>query len=327
MPSPLTDKAYGCLMGLMCGDALGAPIEFHSPEDLREHFPHGVADMVSDWNATNCRQKGEITDDSEMAIALLRSLVNAGGFSAGETQAQYKHWLQTGPDDVGITISGALRGHMNPDSQANGALMRVAPLGIYAALHPDFDWMVAAKGDCRLTHIHPRCIAANIIYVESIILALQGQEPQNIYAAACQRANELGDAALSQRLRLASTEEPAYYPNVGWVEIAFHCAYYWLLHGKDYSQAMCAIVNRIGDPDTNAAIAGALLGAVLGSQGIPFSWQQAVLGFHNRRPVEYHASTAMQLLSKLLNAPAPTSNNIPEKTAANSQEDHDSHRH
>ena len=301
-----TDRAGGCLMGLMCGDALGAPIEFHTPEDLQEHFPQGVQDMADDWNGTNFRKRGEITDDSEMAIALLRSLVITGGFSEEEAGKQYRHWIQTGPDDVGITISRALRGCMTPDSQANGALMRVAPLGIYAAMHTEVDWQTAAADDCRLTHIHPRCVAANIIYVESIILALQGKSPQNIYTAACQRARELGDRALMERLRLAATREPDYYPSVGWVEIAFHCTYYWLLHAENYRQAMCAIVNRIGDPDTNAAIAGALLGAVFGRQGIPAAWQQAVLEFRNSRPPEYHATSAMQLLSKLTATPIQT---------------------
>lgn len=308
-PTPISaDKICGCLLGLMCGDALGAPIEFHTPEDLRQKYPKGISDMVSDWNFTNCRKKGEITDDSEMAIALLRSLVNAKGFSSEEAHTQYLHWLRTGPSDVGITISGALRGKKNPQSQANGALMRIAPLAIYAALHPECDWIAAAAEDCRITHIHPRCEAANIIYVESLILALQGCNPQDIYEAACKRADELGDAALAERLRLAATEEPTYYPMVGWVEIAFHCTYYWLLHAADYRSAMCAIVNRIGDPDTNAAIAGALLGAVFGSSGIPEAWQEAVLEFPNYRPQEYRATTAMQLLEELHGAPLSTQN-------------------
>lgn len=296
----IIDKAEGCLMGLMCGDALGAPVEFHAPEDLQRHFPNGISDMENGWGCTKFIRKGHITDDSEMAIALLHSLVKAEAFSAEEAHKQYCLWLQSKPSDVGLTIGEALRGRMNPNSQANGALMRVAPLGIYAALHPEMDWQAAAEADCRITHIHPRCVAANIIYVESIILALRGKRPQDIYAAACQRALELGDTALVERLRLAAHEEPAYFPHVGWVEIAFHCTYYWLLHAKNYRSAMCAIVNRIGDPDTNAAIAGALLGAVFGRCGIPEDWENAVLEFRNTRPTEYHASTAMKLFGGLL---------------------------
>lgn len=65
----------------MCGDALGAPIEFKSPAALAEHYPQGVHGMVQGWGSTARLVPGEITDDSEMAIALLESLVREGGFS------------------------------------------------------------------------------------------------------------------------------------------------------------------------------------------------------------------------------------------------------
>ena len=292
-------RARGCMLGLMCGDALGAPLEFHSPADFKLHFPHGVTGMVDGWDTTVWRKNGTITDDSEMAIALLRSLLNEQGYNSMATQAQYIDWLSSKPRDVGITIRYALKGDFNPDSQANGALMRVAPIGIYAALHPEWDWQSATKADCTLTHIHPRCINANIIYVESLILAMQSQTPQEIYAAACKRAEKLNDAALLCRLRAAETEEPEYQPKAGWVEIAFQCTYYWLLHAQDYASAMCSIVSRLGDPDTNGAIAGALLGAVFGIDGIPYEWQQTVLnGPH--QVSRYRASKGMDMLEELI---------------------------
>ena len=296
----LENRAKGCLMGLMCGDALGAPVEFHTPAELKQHSPNGITGMVDGWGITSIRKRGAITDDSEMAIALLRSLLNEQGFNSMATQAQYIDWLSTGPDDVGVTIRFALNGDFNPHSQANGALMRVAPIGIYAALHPEWwAWQAAAKADCTLTHIHPRCSNANIIYVESLIQAMQGKSPQEIYATACKRAEELHDTALLSRLRAAINEEPVYYPQPGWVEIAFQCTYYWLLHAKDYASAMCSIVSKLGDPDTNAAIAGALLGAVFGIDGIPQEWQQNVLYAQSDRPTRYRASRAMELLEEL----------------------------
>ena len=299
MPQDALEKrAWGCLLGLMCGDALGAPLEFHSPADFKQHFPNGITGMVDGWDTTSWRKKGSITDDSEMAIALLRSLLNEQGFNSMATQAQYIDWLSTDPDDVGVTIRFALNGDFNPDSQANGALMRVAPIGIYAALHPEWDWQAAAKADCTLTHIHPRCVNANIIYVESLILAMQGKAPQEIYATACKRAEELNDVALLSRLRAAETEEPAYHPQAGWVEIAFQCTYYWLLHARDFASAMCSIVSKLGDPDTNGAIAGALLGAVFGIDGIPYEWQQTVQNAHHKVP-RYRAAKGMEMLEEL----------------------------
>lgn len=296
---PLENRARGCLLGLMCGDALGAPVEFHSPSDVCSLYPDGIPGMVAGWGCTKYRRSGEITDDSEMAIALLRSLLNEQGFNAMGVQAQYIDWLATDPDDVGITIRTALNGSYNADSQANGALMRVAPIALYAALHPEWNWQAAAEADCKLTHINPRCIHANLIFVESLILAMQGHTPQQIYTTACNRAQELDDVQLLSRLRAAEHEEPEYHPQVGWVEIAFQCAYYWLLHASDYPSAMCRIVSRCGDPDTNAAIAGALLGAVYGDCGIPRDWQNEVLCCPSERPTRYRAAQGMQLLEEL----------------------------
>ena len=294
----LEQRALGCFMGLMCGDALGAPLEFHSPAEVKTRFPHGITSMVDGWDTTLLRKRGTITDDSEMAIALLRSLLNEQGFNSMATQAQYIDWLSTDPDDVGVTIRFALNGEFTADSQANGALMRVAPIAIYAALHPEWDWQTAAREDCVLTHIHPRCAHANIIFVESLMLAMQGKTPQEIHAAACKRAEGLSDISLLSRLRAAETEEPQYHPQSGWVQIAFQCAYYWLLHAKDYPSAMCSIVSRLGDPDTNGAIAGALLGAVFGIDGIPYEWQQTVMNAPHQVS-RYRASKGMEMLEEL----------------------------
>ena len=295
----LEDRAKGCLMGLMCGDALGAPLEFHTPAELDTRFPGGITGMVDGWDTTAWRKKGCITDDSEMALALLRSLLNERGYNSLATHAQYIDWLSTGPADVGVTTRFALNGEFDAKSQANGALMRVAPIGIYAALHPECDWQAAAAADCAITHIHPRCANANIIFVESLTLAMQGRAPQEIHAAACQRAKKLNDISLLSRLRAAETEEPQYYPHAGWVEIAFQCAYYWLLHARDFASAMCSIVSRLGDPDTNGAIAGALLGARFGINAIPYEWQQTVMTAHHEVS-RFRASRGMEMLEELI---------------------------
>ena len=293
------DRLRGCLMGLMCGDALGAPLEFHSPSDLCTRYPDGITGMVDGWGPTAGRTSGGITDDSEMAIALLRSLLNEQGFNTLAARAQYIDWLSTDPADAGLTISSALNGSYNADSQANGALMRVAPIALYAALHPEWDWHSAAAEDCYITHIHPRCTRANLIFVESLRLALLGESPETIYATACEHAAALDDMELLSRLRAAEHEEPEYYPQAGWVEIAFQSAYYWLLHASDFPGALCRVVNQLGDPDTNGAIVGALLGAVYGIGGIPSAWQHEVLA-HPGHVSRYSAARAMDMLTDLI---------------------------
>ncbi len=293
----------GCLMGLMCGDALGAPLEFHSARDLEAVLPGGVRDMVAGWGATSDLLPGDITDDSEMAITLLLSLVHCGGYQAADAFARYREWLDSAPLDVGLTTAGSLSGENSPDSQANGALMRIAPLALFAVLHPGCDWEGAAEEDACLTHVHPKCAHANIIFVESLLLALRGQPPMLIYAAALSRAALLKEDALVARLKAAAKEQPAYEPSAGWVEIAFHCAYYWLLHTKvaaDVPGALLAVVNRLGDPDTNAAITGALLGARFGVAALPARWRERVMQGSQDRPHIFRAPTGMAALEHLI---------------------------
>ncbi len=305
-------------MGLMCGDALGAPLEFHTARDLQETYPRGVSDMVAGWGNTSELLAGDITDDSEMAITLLLSLVHSGGYNAADAFTRYREWLDSAPLDVGLTTASALSGECAPDSQANGALMRIAPLAIYAALNPDCDWESAAEEDACLTHIHPKCGHANIIFVESLLLALRGESPTLIYAAALSRAALLREDSLVARLKAAAKEEPAYGPSAGWVEIAFHCAYYWLLHTKtanDLPHALCTVVNRLGDPDTNAAITGALLGARFGEKAIPSRWKKLVLKGSQDRPHIFRAPVGMAAIEHLLRGDEAPPENAPTATS------------
>ena len=75
---------------------------------------------------------GQPTDDSEMALALARSILERGRFEGEAALEAYREWLRSSPFDVGGTVGAALRDHPNPGSQANGSLMRAAPLGIHA---------------------------------------------------------------------------------------------------------------------------------------------------------------------------------------------------
>jgi len=42
--------------------------------------------------------------------------------------------------------------------------------------------------------------------------------------------------------------------------------------GGDFRKAICAVAGEGGDSDTNAAVTGALLGAVVGESGLPKEW-------------------------------------------------------
>ena len=58
--------------------------------------------------------------------------------------------------------------------------------------------------------------------------------------------------------------------------LAFHLALHTLLSTERYEEGVVAIAMRGGDADTNAAIYGALAGAVEGSLSIPRRWVESL---------------------------------------------------
>jgi hypothetical protein len=97
--------------------------------------------------------------------------------------------------------------------------------------------------------------------------------------------------------------------NQGWVLIALQNAFYRLLHAPDAAEGIVATVMRGGDTDTNAAIAGALVGAVHGRESLPQSWRNLVLscrpvagaaGVRRPRPAPFWPTDALELAERLL---------------------------
>jgi ADP-ribosyl-[dinitrogen reductase] hydrolase len=122
-------RAEGCLLGQFSGDSLGSLVEFQSPEQIARKYPAGVRELADGgtWGTI----AGQPTDDSEMALALARMLMKFRRYDSVEAREAYVIWLNSSPFDCGSTVSSGLRGHLNRDSQANGALMRISPLGIF----------------------------------------------------------------------------------------------------------------------------------------------------------------------------------------------------
>lgn len=272
--------------GLMVGDALGAPAEFNYKHDVLRRFPDGLDKMVQGFVTCRDRQAGEVTDDTQMAWCLHQSLLDAGGWSPAAAMERYQEWFASDPPDVGHATKMALMGTPLLESQGNGTLMRVMPLALWAAQHPDFDWRTAAREDAALTHPHPHCAASNEVYIYALLLAMkEGSTPQGVYAATLQWATEQGIAApVVDTLRRAATERPDYDgPHIGWVLIALQNAFYQLLHARDFRSSLVDIVSSGGDTDTNAAIAGPLLAAIYGPHSIPRDWLVCVRAVNQPR--------------------------------------------
>jgi len=323
-------RAQGCWLGQLAGDSLGSLVEFRSASDIARSYPDGVRQLADGgtWNLL----AGQPTDDSELALMLARRLVKSRAFDLEAIARAYAFWYGADPFDVGATTSRALsaaasamragqpvapaaQAAANSQSQANGALMRVSPLGIFGHRLPPEKLAELARADARLTHPHPVCQDASAVFTVAIAQAVgQGISAQETYERALAWARE---ASLCKEvlscLEQAATEAPDdYASHMGWVLIALQNAFWQLLHAGNFAAGVVNTVSRGGDTDTNAAIAGALLGAVHGREAVPVAWRNRILccrplpgHAHHARPRPFWPVDALLLAEALLCAGLP----------------------
>lgn len=283
------DRAAGCLLGQVAGDSLGSLVEFRSAGDIARQYPDGVRDLADGgtWNTI----AGQPTDDSELALDLARTLVGVVDWSAEAVVEAYAGWLASRPFDVGGTTLQALaaalgaksskakaaRAAASSDSQSNGALMRCAPIGLWA--RDPMEAAAAARTDAELTHPHPACQAASASFAAAIAAAIGGADRAAMLTAAEAALDGLPDVGLHAVLnRARGGEGPRdFLRQQGWVLIAWQNAFRHLAVGTSVEAALVETVAQGGDTDTNAAICGALLGAAVGRGGIPTRWAVPVL--------------------------------------------------
>ena len=307
---PMIARAQGCWLGQLAGDALGSLVEFRSPDDIRRQYPDGVRALADGgtWNTL----AGQPTDDSEMALALARTLLRDGRHEAPSVRAAYVDWLHSDPFDRGSTVAAGLSGRPSTTSQANGALMRISPLGIFCAQRDPEQAAEWAQADARLTHPHPVCVQANALFVLALAHAIRtGCDGATLYQHILERTAEVPVASpLMDIVRYATSAPPAdYVHQQGWVLIAFHNALWQLLHAPTLEAGVVDTVRQGGDTDTNAAIAGALLGAVHGREAVPAQWADRVLNCRPKagdprvqrpRPERFWPVDALELAAQLV---------------------------
>ena len=305
-------RAQGCLLGQASGDALGQLVEFSDPAIITRRYPEGGPHELVDGGAWHTIA-GQPTDDTEMALCLARTIVHAGGYDREAVARAYMRWgtgdlpttlpgehdrvRGTRPYDIGGTTSKALHAPTAADVEAgtvadactrasigsipaNGALMRVSPLGIWGAGKSPELVALAACTDAALTHGHPFTVAASAAYAVAIGHAIwTGAGPRETWQAALDIARgPHGDPEVAEVIVAAAERPPAdYMHHMGACATALQNAFFRLLHAPTLEDGVVATVRAGGDTDTTAAIAGALMGAVYGRDAIPAQWRRMVV--------------------------------------------------
>ena len=281
-----SDGARGVLLGLACGDALGRPVEFMSADAITAE--HGRLDeMVG--NGTWNQQAGTITDDTEQAVCIARSVVEKRGFDPVDIATRFVAWYDSDPFDIGrMTMQSLSRlkhgdewneagkqvWEASPEGQnaGNGSVMRCPPLAVPYVT--DREQLVEVSRDSsRITHADPRCTDGCAILTLTVAGLLQNvDKPLQDALDHVAGAPEELIAALEPIARGASPD----LQTSGYVVHSLQTALYDGLHADSATEAIVTAVNRGGDTDTIGAIAGAVAGARFGASDLPTRWLSAI---------------------------------------------------
>ena len=169
----MRDRIEGGLLGLLIGDAIGVPFEFHSPESIAAAGEIDLRPPASFDRAHAGTPPGTWSDDGAAALCLLESLLECDELDLDDLARRLLAWRDKGHlavdgrvFDIGITTSAALTafragepaascGPAHESANGNGSLMRVLPLALWHQGSDD-ELVRDAMRQSLVTHGHPR---------------------------------------------------------------------------------------------------------------------------------------------------------------------------
>lgn len=185
--------------------------------------------------------------------------------------------------------------------------MRATPLGVRGYLLPDQASWLAGRASTRVSHPNEICRGAVAAYSIAIatLLRTRGDREQAFDRAETWATQSAPREVQSWFAQARSMAPIPFGPHIGWVGIAFAHAFRHLLAATGFREALHVIISGGGDTDTNACIAGGLIGAAAGLDGIPAEMVQAVVSCdtsqgHHPRPDFLHPRNVPPLVEKLL---------------------------
>ena len=301
---PRRDQFAGALIGCAVGDALGAPLEGRSREQIAPL--QGITDDYRPFGRGGGGKNGiryplgQYTDDTQLTLAIVRSLLASGRVDGEAIAGEFAELWRSG-EIVGAgpvadrAVKRLLAGIRWQDAAAaddlplNGAAMRIAPVGLW---HCDREQRLAADVELAsvVTHRHPLAVDAALAVATAVAHAVTASliDTQGFLQATAtsvarrspefaRRIRQLGqwlpleeEAALTAIAGTGSRRKGRGFGIPAMAEPTVLAALYaFLRFPRDFVATIDVALRIGGDVDTIAAIAGAISGAHNGIDAIP----------------------------------------------------------
>jgi ADP-ribosyl-[dinitrogen reductase] hydrolase len=264
------ERQLGALLGAAVGDALGVTHEFKRAEDI----PAGRFQMLG--GGPFGFAPGAPSDDTDLLYVSLRAYPRRNRFDPDLAVEGMLEWLTGGPPDVGTQTRLALtfwqKGTPPPkdeEAQGNGGLMRAAAHAL--ACNSSASAAQFARADTLLTHPSSAAAEVSAFYASALWWTIRGTPPSEALTRAGDNANP------------CSPYDEVTPAMGGWCVHSLKQSLWALFEAKSYEEGIDAVIRSGGDTDTNATIAGALLGARFGLGGIPEDWLSGLQNWNRER--------------------------------------------
>ncbi len=276
----------GTLTGLAIGDALGMPFETQGPwSDELQAWQGGYG--TSGYHGLG---PGQWTDDTQMSLALGRSILANKFFDPQVAAKHYLQWYQNGPRGIGKTTEQAMQklasGASWSDSgvlgaEGNGTAMRASPIGLHLRgnerLNAAAHW---ARIDAAITHKSFEAYEGSAAVAVAVCYLVTGGRKDKLVEALTKVLKPTRVRfAIEDSWRLiqsgATIQDVLRHHNWEINGVGAHvvstvpAAVSFFLLTPDYVTAVTEAVTAGGDTDSTASVTGALAGSHYGYEGIP----------------------------------------------------------
>lgn len=288
-PDALYNRALGAYLGLACGDALGATVEFMTPREIQSQY--GIHKEISGGGWLRLAP-GQVTDDTEMSLHLGQAILESGGWNLAAVADSFVAWLKSRPVDVGATcrrgirrymLGGAIHGPESDSDGGNGAAMRNLPVALFT-LGDEALFERCTLEQSHITHHHALADAGTLALGRMTQILLLGGGVKSCRPVATRLVE------MHHQFRFDPYPGRASGYIVDTVQTVLHHFFYT----DSFESCVVETVNRGEDADTTGALAGMLAGALYGADAIPKRWLSK-LDYHVVKEIERQVAGLLQL--------------------------------
>ena len=283
------DIIKGVFYGQAIGDALGLGTEFLDKNKIAEYYPNGLseyAQIVQDKHRSRWKI-GDWTDDTDQFLCICDSIIKSNEVNEIAFAEELYKWFKDIPMGIGRTVykvvslpqftlcpykSAELIWKLSKRNNAsNGAIMRTSILGTYEF----WDYNKVIKNTekiSKVTHWDSRCIGSCVV-VTLLISNILSESKLLTFDELCQIADRYDNRirpfikkSYTLPIEDLSLDEAT---SIGYTLKAMSAGLWTYFKAGNFEDGLLKVINEGGDADTNACVAGSILGAKFGYKSIP----------------------------------------------------------